>query len=150
MKCHLMILRLPILLSDTLKSCSRDIQFTCTSGECIPTSWKCDGNFDCEDRSDEATALCSSNTTGVPCEAERGFFLCEDGLLCLNSTQACYCSRYPIIRFSHHSECNISILLIPYRETQVCDSTTQCQDQSDEGSFCLTPGCDTLECDQVM
>ena len=82
-----------IYSADTLKSCSRDIQFTCTSGECIPTSWKCDGNFDCEDRSDEATALCSSNTTGVPCEVDQGFFLCEDGLLCLNSTQVYYCSR---------------------------------------------------------
>ena len=53
-----MILRLPIPLSGTQKSCSRDLEFTCTSGECIPSSWKCDGNFDCEDRSDEATALC--------------------------------------------------------------------------------------------
>ena len=33
--------------------------------------------------------------------------------------------------------------------TQVCDSTTQCADKSDEGSFCLKPGCDTLHCDQV-
>ena len=111
-KCHLMILRLPILLSDTLKSCSRDIQFTCTSGECIPTSWKCDGNFDCEDRSDETTALCSSNTTSVPCEVEQGFFLCEDGLLCLNSTQVSYYSRQPNFRLSHHSKGNASILTI--------------------------------------
>ena len=88
-----MILILPIPLSGTQKSCYRDLEFTCTSGECIPTSWKCDGNFDCEDRSDEATALCSSNTTSVPCEVEQGFFLCEDGLLCLNSTQVYYCSR---------------------------------------------------------
>ena len=53
-----MILILPIPLSGTQKSCYRDLEFTCTSGECIPSSWKCDGNFDCEDRSDEATTLC--------------------------------------------------------------------------------------------
>ena len=31
----------------------------------------------------------------------------------------------------------------------MCDSTTQCSDKSDEGSFCLKPGCGALNCDQV-
>lgn len=32
--------------------CSRS-QFECDDGQCIPFSWKCDEEFDCNDRSDE-------------------------------------------------------------------------------------------------
>lgn len=34
------------------ESCKKD-EFQCTSGDCIITKWKCDGEPDCEDGSDE-------------------------------------------------------------------------------------------------
>ena len=34
-------------------SCNDLFDFTCVSGECISAGLKCDGDFDCEDNSDE-------------------------------------------------------------------------------------------------
>ena len=45
-----------ILLS--VKAC-KDTEFECNPGKCIPGSWKCDSEEDCENGSDEAEELCS-------------------------------------------------------------------------------------------
>ena len=34
-------------------------KFQCTSGQCIPGNWKCDGERDCLDGTDEWTFACS-------------------------------------------------------------------------------------------
>ena len=34
-------------------SCNPRSQFTCSNGECINKDWKCDGQNDCSDSSDE-------------------------------------------------------------------------------------------------
>ena len=35
-------------------------QFACSSGQCIPSKWYCDGEVDCDDKSDEIPDLCGA------------------------------------------------------------------------------------------
>lgn len=43
--------------------CDTKKTFQCvTSRICIPASWKCDGNADCEDKSDESSTICTSHS----------------------------------------------------------------------------------------
>lgn len=51
-------------------SCSSD-HFTCNNGNCVPKGWRCDGDDDCRDNSDELS--CSSQT------CPPFFFVCGDG-----------------------------------------------------------------------
>lgn len=42
------------LAEQTPDSCHRD-QYRCLDGGCIPLTWKCDGQTDCDDDSDEGS-----------------------------------------------------------------------------------------------
>ncbi|XP_051027455.1 low-density lipoprotein receptor-related protein 8 isoform X3 [Acomys russatus] len=57
--------------SVTPAACAPTAQFTCRSGECIHLGWRCDGDRDCKDKSDEAD--CSPG----PCGENE--FQCGDG-----------------------------------------------------------------------
>lgn len=77
---------MPFSLPAAKKTCT-DTDFTCDNGHCIPERWKCDGEEECADGSDESAATCSE------CRPQRvllgawGFGAGEIGqaLLCLLS-----------------------------------------------------------------
>lgn len=43
----------------TAKKTCADSDFTCGNGHCIPERWKCDGEEECPDGSDESETMCS-------------------------------------------------------------------------------------------
>ncbi|XP_027258194.1 low-density lipoprotein receptor-related protein 8 isoform X7 [Cricetulus griseus] len=64
----------------TPAACVPTTQFTCRSGECIHLGWRCDGDRDCKDKSDEAD--CSPG----PCSEND--FQCGDGT-CVLAIKRC-------------------------------------------------------------
>ncbi|CAO2588389.1 Low-density lipoprotein receptor-related protein 8 [Lemmus lemmus] len=64
----------------TPAACAPTAQFTCRSGECIHLGWRCDGDRDCKDKSDEAD--CSPG----PCNENE--FQCGDGT-CVLAIKRC-------------------------------------------------------------
>ncbi|XP_055484791.1 low-density lipoprotein receptor-related protein 8 isoform X3 [Psammomys obesus] len=65
----------------TPAACAPTTQFTCRSGECIHRGWRCDGDRDCKDKSDEAD--CSAPG---PCSEKE--FQCGDGT-CVLAVKRC-------------------------------------------------------------
>ncbi|XP_049992270.1 low-density lipoprotein receptor-related protein 8 isoform X4 [Alexandromys fortis] len=65
----------------TPAACAPTAQFTCRSGECIHLGWRCDGDRDCKDKSDEAD--CSPPG---PCNENE--FQCGDGT-CVLAIKRC-------------------------------------------------------------
>ncbi|XP_029395605.1 low-density lipoprotein receptor-related protein 8 isoform X3 [Mus pahari] len=65
----------------TPAACAPAAQFTCRSGECIHLGWRCDGDRDCKDKSDEAD--CSAPG---PCLENE--FQCGDGT-CVLAIKRC-------------------------------------------------------------
>nr|6BYV_A Chain A, Very low-density lipoprotein receptor [Homo sapiens] len=46
------------------KTCAES-DFVCNNGQCVPSRWKCDGDPDCEDGSDESPEQCHMRTCRI-------------------------------------------------------------------------------------
>ncbi|CAH2224426.1 prolow-density lipo receptor-related 1 [Pelobates cultripes] len=119
-------------------------EFACKNSRCIQERWKCDGDNDCLDNSDEAPELCHQHTCPsdrFKCENNRCIpnrWLCDGDNDCGNnedeSNSTCSARTCPPNQFSCASgRC------IPSSWT--CDLDDDCGDRSDESSACAYPTC---------
>ncbi|XP_026107646.1 low-density lipoprotein receptor-related protein 1B-like, partial [Carassius auratus] len=128
------------------KSCG-PAEFQCQNQHCIQLSWKCDGDYDCSDGSDEDLHLCSNRICPADqfkCLSNRCIpkrWLCDGTDDCGSnedesnrtcSAQTCQPGQFPC----ENGRC--------IQEDWRCDRDDDCGDQSDESSSCDFPTCEPL------
>lgn len=119
-------------------------EFACANSRCIQERWRCDGDNDCLDNSDEAPALCHQHTCPsdrFKCENNRCIpnrWLCDGDNDCGNSEDesnaTCSARTCPPNQFSCASGRCIPI-------SWTCDLDDDCGDRSDESASCAYPTC---------
>ncbi|XP_039602497.1 low-density lipoprotein receptor-related protein 1-like isoform X2 [Polypterus senegalus] len=119
-------------------------EFACKNNRCIQERWKCDGDNDCLDSSDEAPELCHQHTCPsdrFKCQNNRCIpirWLCDGDNDCGNdedeSNTTCSARTCPPNQFSCASGRCIPI-------SWTCDLDDDCGDRSDEFVSCAYPTC---------
>ncbi|XP_026096551.1 low-density lipoprotein receptor-related protein 1 isoform X3 [Carassius auratus] len=119
-------------------------EFACKNNRCIQDRWKCDGDNDCLDNSDEAAELCHQHTCPADrfkCQNNRCIpmrWLCDGDNDCGNdedeSNTTCSARTCPPNQFSCASGRCIPI-------SWTCDLDDDCGDRSDEPVSCAYPTC---------
>ncbi|XP_077812111.1 low-density lipoprotein receptor-related protein 8 isoform X13 [Macaca mulatta] len=132
--------------SCTAKKTCADSDFTCDNGHCIHERWKCDGEEECPDGSDESEATCTKQV----CPAEKlscgptshkcvpASWRCDGEKDCEGGADEAGCVT---LCAPHEFQCgNRSCLAAVF----VCDGDDDCGDGSDERG-CADPACGPRE-----
>ncbi|XP_062842266.1 low-density lipoprotein receptor-related protein 1 isoform X2 [Trichomycterus rosablanca] len=119
-------------------------EFACKNNRCIQERWKCDGDNDCLDNSDEAPELCHQHTCPADrfkCQNNRCIpmrWLCDGDNDCGNdedeSNSTCSARTCPPNQYSCSSGRCIPV-------SWTCDLDDDCGDRSDEPVSCAYPTC---------
>ncbi|XP_051787046.1 low-density lipoprotein receptor-related protein 1B [Erpetoichthys calabaricus] len=133
--------------SDKLPRLCKDDEFQCKNKRCIQSRWKCDGDDDCFDGSDEELDSCynhSCPTDQFKCLNNRCIpkkWLCDGTNDCGNnedeSNSTCLAQTCQANQFSCTNGRCIPMLWL-------CDREDDCGDKSDEAISCSFPTCDPL------
>ncbi|XP_037299562.1 modular serine protease isoform X2 [Manduca sexta] len=125
-----------LIRSKRRASCEKWKEWQCRDGSCISPESKCDGAYDCPDKSDETHALCR-NKICQPNWFRCTYGACVDGTAPCNGVQDCADNsdellprcRNQTTLFSREVPCDDGEI-IP--ATSRCDGVVDCNDRSDE------------------
>ncbi|KAL1022798.1 hypothetical protein UPYG_G00032470 [Umbra pygmaea] len=135
-------------LEQAKKTCATT-DFACKNGQCVPQRWRCDGEPECADGSDEADATCSRQT----CPPEK-FDCGGSASKCVSLSWRCDGER-DCESGADEDQCSADAKACPAKEFQcrnrkcvapiyVCDGDDDCGDGSDEEK-CSISTCGPLE-----
>ncbi|GFT42183.1 hypothetical protein NPIL_118931 [Nephila pilipes] len=109
-------------------------QFKCLDGHCIPEVWKCDGERDCEDDSDENDCKNGTECHGFRCNDNRCIpenWKCDGQTDCSDGSDEELCPKK--LCSEEEFTCSSGTCL---NRSEVCNGKKDCSDGSDEGAHC--------------
>uniref|UniRef100_A0A673GG94 Low-density lipoprotein receptor-related protein 8-like n=1 Tax=Sinocyclocheilus rhinocerous TaxID=307959 RepID=A0A673GG94_9TELE len=123
----------------TLGCCLESVQtfnsFACANGQCVPGRWRCDGEPECPDGSDEADATCNQQNDSMPVGLLAACFTltCSNISFCSTAVkQTCPPEKF---------DCGGKCVSLSWR----CDGERDCENGEDEADCAAGESCSVGE-----